>query len=313
MGPLQSALPPGGELIATAVPEIFVLHLKMSFFVAIFLSSPIWLSQVWLFIAPGLYENEKKFAVPFILFGSFFFIAGAVFAHYVMFPIAVEFFSTSEARMSRSASRSRGVSFYSKVLLAAGANFQIPTVIFLLARMGLVSASFLWKNFKYAVLIIFIIAAVDSSGRRPRLMATPMVALYLFSIGVAWLVGRDRQKPRNSLSSDQRHEADRAETGRGSRRARSHRGHGTELCSSTAHRYHQSAHVAAALEVRRHRERGSAAEFRRRRLLGPALPSARREVDVLVPEVEKRFARRWKLLRDLHGVETRASSARTAV
>jgi sec-independent protein translocase protein TatC len=131
MGPLQSVLPPGGELIATAVPEIFVLHLKMSFFVAIFLASPVWLSQVWLFIAPGLYENEKKFAVPFILFGSFFFIAGAVFAHYVMFPIAVEFFSTFGSQdVEIRLTVSEVFSFYSKVLLAAGAVFQIPTVIF---------------------------------------------------------------------------------------------------------------------------------------------------------------------------------------
>src|SRR3990172_6445020 len=156
MGPLQSALPPGGELIATAVPEIFVLHLKMSFFVAIFLSSPIWLSQVWLFISPfGSQDGEIRLTVSEVF------------------------------------------SFYSKVLLAAGAVFQIPTVIFLLARMGLVTASFLWKNFKYAVLIIFIVAAVLTPPDvvTQTLMATPMVALYLFSIGVAWLVGRDRQKP----------------------------------------------------------------------------------------------------------------------
>ena len=68
MGPMIMALPPGGELIATKVPEIFVLHLKMSFFVAIFVASPAWLTQVWLFISPGLYKTERKFAVPFILF-----------------------------------------------------------------------------------------------------------------------------------------------------------------------------------------------------------------------------------------------------
>jgi sec-independent protein translocase protein TatC len=198
MGPLQSALPPGGELIATAVPEIFVLHLKMSFFVAIFLSSPLWLSQVWLFIAPGLYENEKRFAVPFILLGSFFFIAGAVFAHYVMFPIAVHFFATYGSQdVEIRLTVSEVFSFYSKVLLAAGAVFQIPTVIFLLARMGIVSASFLWRNFKYAVLIIFIVAAVLTPPDvvTQTLMATPMIALYLFSIAIAWLVGRDRQRP----------------------------------------------------------------------------------------------------------------------
>ncbi|MGH9319036.1 MAG: twin-arginine translocase subunit TatC [Vicinamibacteria bacterium] len=199
MGPLQSALPPGGELIATAVPEVFVLHLKMSFFVGIFVASPVWLSQVWLFIAPGLYEHEKKFAVPFILFGTVFFLAGAIFAHYVMFPLAVEFFATfgDSENVQIKLTVSEVFSFYSKVLLAAGLVFQIPTVVFLLARMGLVSAGYLWKNFKYAVLIIFIIAAVLTPPDvvTQTLLAAPMLLLYVFSIGVAWLVGRDRQKP----------------------------------------------------------------------------------------------------------------------
>jgi sec-independent protein translocase protein TatC len=170
----------------------------MSFFVAIFLSSPIWLSQVWLFIAPGLYENEKRFAIPFIAFGSFFFVAGAVFAHYVLFPIAVQFFSTFGSQdVEIRLTVSEVFSFYAKILLALGAVFQIPTVVFILARMGLVTASFLWKNFKYAVLIIFIIAAVLTPPDvvTQTLMAMPMIGLYLFSIGIAWLVGRDRQKP----------------------------------------------------------------------------------------------------------------------
>jgi sec-independent protein translocase protein TatC len=198
MGPLRTALPPGGELIATKVPEVFVLHMKMSFFVAIFVACPLWLSQVWLFIAPGLYENEKRFAVPFILFGTTFFVAGAVFAHYLVFPIAVKFFATfGSPDVQIKLTVSEVFSFYAKVILAAGVVFQIPTVVFLLARMGLISAGFLWRNFKYAVLIIFIIAAILTPPDvvTQTLLAAPMTALYLFSIVVAWLVGRERQKP----------------------------------------------------------------------------------------------------------------------
>lgn len=198
MGPLRMALPPGGELIATKVPEVFVLHMKMSFFVAIFVASPLWLSQVWLFIAPGLYENEKKFAVPFILFGTVFFVAGAVFAHYLVFPIAVRFFATfGSPDVQIKLTVSEVFAFYAKVILAAGVMFQIPTVVFLLARMGLISAGFLWRNFKYAVLIIFIVAAVLTPPDvvTQTLLAAPMTALYLFSIVVAWVVGRERQKP----------------------------------------------------------------------------------------------------------------------
>ncbi|HXV62877.1 MAG TPA: twin-arginine translocase subunit TatC [Vicinamibacteria bacterium] len=198
MGPMKMALPPGGELIAIAVPEIFVLHLKMSFFVAILVASPAWLTQIWLFIAPGLYANEKKFAVPFIFFGSAFFILGAVFSHYVVFPTAVNFLTTFGSEdIQVKPSVSQVFSFYARVILGTGAVFQIPTVVLLLARMGIVSAAFLWRNFKYAVLVIFIVAAVMTPPDvvTQILLAFPMVALYLFSIGVAWIVGRDRQKP----------------------------------------------------------------------------------------------------------------------
>jgi sec-independent protein translocase protein TatC len=198
MGPMRMALPPGGELIATKVPEVFVLHLKMSFFVAIFVSSPLWLTQIWLFIAPGLYENEKKFAVPFILFGTLFFVAGAVFAHYMVFPLAVRFFATFGSQdVGIMLTVSEVFSFYAKVILAAGVMFQIPTVVFLLARIGLVSARFLWDNFKYAILVIFIIAAILTPPDvvTQVLLAGPMTALYFLSIAIAWLVGREREKP----------------------------------------------------------------------------------------------------------------------
>lgn len=198
MGPMTLALPEGGELIATKVPEIFVLHLKMSFFVAIFVASPAWLTQVWLFISPGLYQNERRFAIPFIFFGTCFFLLGAAFSHYMVFPTAVNFlttFGSEEIAIKPTVSEVFG--FYSRVILGAGLVFQIPTVVFLLARIGLVTPGFLWRNFKYAVLIIFIVAAVITPPDvvTQTLMAFPMIGLYLFSIGVAWGFGRDREHP----------------------------------------------------------------------------------------------------------------------
>ncbi len=198
MGPMKLALPPGGELIATKVPEVFVLHLKMSFFAAIFVAAPVWLTEVWLFIAPGLYEHEKKFAVPFILSGTVFFIVGAAFAHYVMFPLAVNFFATfGSPDIQIKPTVSEVFSFYSKIILGAGVVFQIPTVVFLLARMGLVTAGFLWRQFKYAILIIFILAAILTPPDvvTQTLLAAPMTGLYLFSIFVAWAVGKERRPP----------------------------------------------------------------------------------------------------------------------
>jgi sec-independent protein translocase protein TatC len=198
MDPMTRALPEGSELIATKVPEIFVLHLKMSFFVAIFVAAPAWLTQVWLFIAPGLYQNERKFAIPFIFFGTFFFLAGAAFSHFMVFPTAVRFlttFGSEDIEIMLTVSELFG--FYSRVILGAGLVFQIPTVVFLLSRLGLVTPAFLIRNFKYAVLTIFILAAIITPPDvvTQTLMAFPMIGLYLFSIGVAWAFGRDRRGP----------------------------------------------------------------------------------------------------------------------
>jgi sec-independent protein translocase protein TatC len=198
MGPMKLALPPGGELIATTVPEIFVLHLKMSFFVGIFVASPAWLTQVWLFVAPGLYANEKKFAVPFIFFGTCFFLLGAAFSHYIVFPTAVNFLTTFGSEdIAVKPTVSQVFGFYSRVILATGFVFQIPTVVFLLARLGLVTPGFLWRNFRYAILAIFIVAAVITPPDvvTQGLLAVPMISLYLLSIAIAWFFGKDRQAP----------------------------------------------------------------------------------------------------------------------
>jgi len=199
MGPMTMALPEGGELIATKVPEIFLLYLKMSFFVAIFLASPAWLTQVWLFISPGLYSSEKKYAVPFIFFGTFFFLLGASFSHYIVFPTAVNFLTTfgSQEMIAIKPTVSEVFGFYSRVILGTGFVFQIPTVVFLLARIGLVTPGFLWRNFKYAILIIFVTAAIVTPPDvvTQMLLAFPMIVLYVLSIGIAWMFGRDRKHP----------------------------------------------------------------------------------------------------------------------
>ncbi len=198
MGPMQMALPPGGELIATKVPEIFVLHLKMSFFVAIFVASPGWITQVWLFIAPGLYQNERRFAIPFILFGTCFFLLGAAFSHYIVFPTAVAFlttFGSEDIQIKPAVSEVFG--FYARVILGTGIVFQIPTVVFLLARLGLVTPGLLIRQFKYAVLVIFIVAAIMTPPDvvTQTLLAFPMIGLYIISIGIAWAFGKDREHP----------------------------------------------------------------------------------------------------------------------
>lgn len=206
MKPLRDALPEGGELIATAVPEIFMLYLKMSFFAAIFLSSPMILTQVWLFVAPGLYPKERHFAVPFIFLGTFFFLGGAAFGHYIVFPYAANFLTTFGGESIEILLTVSAVfSFYSKFILGMGLVFEIPTLTFLLSRLGLITPGFLWAKFKYAVLIIFVIAAIITPTPdvvTQSLLAFPMIGLYFLSIGIAAVFGRKRETDEFEIEGD---------------------------------------------------------------------------------------------------------------
>lgn len=197
--PLQQTLPDGGKFITTEAPEYFMLYLKVGLLSGLFVALPYIVWQMWLFIAPGLYAHEKRFAIPFVLFASIFFIGGAAFAHYIAFPFTWKFFIDFAKGGFVEVMPKIGPTFslYVRVVLAFGAIFQMPTVVFFLARMGVVSARFLIRNIKYAVLIIFILAAVLSPGgdlASQFIMAGPMLILYIFSILIAWIFGK-KKKP----------------------------------------------------------------------------------------------------------------------
>ena len=197
IGPLQRMLPNGGTFIATEPTEIFMLYLKVGALTGLCIAMPFIIWQLWLFIAPGLYANEKRFAIPFVLFSSIFFFAGAAFSHYIAFPWTWKFFISFAVGFVQFMPKI-GPTFalYVKMLLAFGAIFQMPTVVFFLARMGVVTARFLIRNTKYAVLIIFILGAVLSPGGdipSQLMMAGPMLVLYGFSILIAWVFGQVRQ------------------------------------------------------------------------------------------------------------------------
>jgi sec-independent protein translocase protein TatC len=163
------------------------------------------MAQVWLFVAPGLYSNEKKLAIPFVLISSIFFIAGAAFAHYYAFPLTFQFFgSFSSDALTYMPRIEPTFSLYMKLVLIFGAIFQMPTVVALLARLGLITARFMWRNFKYALLGIFIIGAVLSPGQDPvgqLAMAGPMVVLYIISIVFAWVFGKKKKAEEESASA----------------------------------------------------------------------------------------------------------------
>jgi sec-independent protein translocase protein TatC len=200
MRPLAATLPEGRKMIYTEPTEAFLLQLKVAALAGVVISAPAVMWQLWLFIAPGLYRREKRLALPFIVSTSLLFVAGAAFNHYVVFPIAFTFLGSFTKDYMEFMPRITPVfSLYSQLLLAFGIIFQMPVLVFTLARLGLVTAGFLWKNTKYAVLIIFVISAVitpTSDVVTQTLMAAPMLVLYVVSIAIAWVFGKKRLQER---------------------------------------------------------------------------------------------------------------------
>jgi sec-independent protein translocase protein TatC len=202
--PLRKAYP-NIQFIYTEPTEAFLLFMKMSFFVGIFLAAPFILYQIWAFIAPGLYVHERKYVVPFISFGSLFFMIGGLFGHYILFPMTFEFLGQyGSAKMTFMPKVSEYYSFYAWFVLGLGLVFQLPVVIFVLARIGLVSAGFLARQFKYAFLAAFVISAVITPGGdvvTQTVLALPIIGLYLIGILVAYLFGRKRRADSDGVSA----------------------------------------------------------------------------------------------------------------
>ena len=197
MEPMQALLKEGETLTYIDPTEAFSLYIKLAVIAGLLAASPIVMTQVWLFIAPGLYANEKRFAVPFVLLSSICFIGGAAFAHAVVFPLSWQFLASFSNDVIIFQPRVEpAFSLYLKMVIAFGLVFQMPPIVLFLARMGLVTHRFLLRNFKYAVLIIFIAAAIltpDASPVTQTAMAGPMIVLYLISVGLAWLFGKRRR------------------------------------------------------------------------------------------------------------------------
>jgi sec-independent protein translocase protein TatC len=197
MRPMQEMLADGQTLIYTEPSEAFFLQIKIALIAGLILASPLVFTQVWLFIAPGLYQHEKKLAIPFVLMSTFFFAAGAAFAHFVVFPIVWQFFLGFTTPFLTFTPRVEpAFSMYLRLILAMGITFELPTLVLFLARMGMASPRFMIKNFKYAVLVIILVAAVlspDGSGVGLVAMGGPVLVLYIFSIGLAWAFGKKRK------------------------------------------------------------------------------------------------------------------------
>lgn len=189
----------GAEMIALKPTEPFNVQLKLALIAAVFLSAPFILAQVWLFISPGLYKHERRYAAPFVIFSSLLFVVGGLFGYFIAFPFALQFLM-NQAKLIDIVPRISAdeyVHLFFVIELGLGIVFEIPAVIFVLARMGLVTAGFLLKNTRYAILIAFVIAAIitpTTDMMNMMMMAVPMIALYLLGVVIAFVFGKKRRK-----------------------------------------------------------------------------------------------------------------------
>lgn len=174
----------------------FNFYLKIGLFGGIILASPFILYQLWLFIAPGLYQNEKRYVVPFMSATVGLFLAGAFFGYRFVYPGALEFLIGYSKQFTPMVTIGEYMELFSTVILGLGIVFELPILVFFLALFGIVNSKWLWKNIRYAILIIFIIAGIITPTPDPLSMcifAAPMLLLYLVSIGVAHMVHPDHR------------------------------------------------------------------------------------------------------------------------
>ncbi|HEY2093695.1 MAG TPA: twin-arginine translocase subunit TatC [Thermoanaerobaculia bacterium] len=191
--PIIKVLPPGDKLAYTRLTAPFFLYMKVAFFAGLFLAAPVILFQLWLFIAPGLYKRERRYAAPFIIFASLFFILGGYFGFRLLLPNTCGFFVETGKQFKQMITIDDYFSFASMIVLASGAIFETPILIFFLARLGIVTPAFLLQKSKYAVVLSFIIAAIVTPTPdmvTQTALAVPMIALYFLGVAVAFLFGK---------------------------------------------------------------------------------------------------------------------------
>lgn len=196
--PTRRALPPGVKLIYTQPGEAFSLYIQISLIVGTLVAAPWVMYQVWLFIAPGLFSKEKMVAIPFVVLTTLGLVLGAAFNHFIAFPLLMAFFASFNTPDLNFMPKVTDVfDLYAKMTIGMAIIFQMPTVVFFLAKMKLITARFLWSKVRYAILITFVVSGLVTPTGDPMnqaIFAAPMIVLYLVSIVIAWLVGLKRPK-----------------------------------------------------------------------------------------------------------------------
>ena len=194
----------GSRLVYTNPIEPFNMYLKVGFIAGLFVTSPFILYQVWAFIAPGLYRNEKRYVTPFMVSTVLLFLSGGFFGYKVVYPAALDFLVGYGKQFQPMITIEEYTQLFVTIILGMGAIFEMPIVVFFLALMGIVSAGWMWRNIRYSILGIFIVAAIITPTPdivNMCIFAAPMIALYLLSIGIAWLVHPTQRKKRAEKKS----------------------------------------------------------------------------------------------------------------
>lgn len=203
LSPAAQLQSPDSRLVVGTVQGAFNLYIKVAFYGAVFFSVPFLLVQAWGFISPGLYPHEKKYAVPFIALASICFMAGCAFAYYFAFPRAANFLLgvAQSGNLRPLVTADDYFDLILTIMLGLGLVFEMPTVTYFLARLGLVTPQLLIRFWRFAIIVILIVAAVLSPTTDiPNLLvfAAPMLILYFVSVGIAWLFHRKRQRGEES-------------------------------------------------------------------------------------------------------------------
>jgi len=193
------------KLVLRGVTSSFMIYMEVALYAGIAFAIPFLLYQIWAFIAPGLYKHEKRYVTPLIAMGTVFFTLGATFAYKVAFPAACDYLLglAVEGGFQTLLDAEDYLNLIIMIMLGSGIVFQIPTISYLLARIGLLTPGMMWKSWRYAIVIIAIVSAVltpTADAINMTIFAAPMVALYFLSIGIVWFFGKQRRKEEESTA-----------------------------------------------------------------------------------------------------------------
>src|SRR6267378_1634498 len=202
--PVLDALQKNGlpeKLVYLNPTEPFNLYLKVALMAGLFVASPFVLYQVWLFISPGLYRNEKRYVLPFMFSTVGLFLSGGLFAYKMVYPAALNFLIDYGKQFQPMITIGEYTDLFLTIMIGMGVIFELPILVFFLALMGIMNAGWMWRNLRYSILVIFIIAAIITPTTdilNMCIFAAPMVALYILSIGIAWMVHPKQRQARQS-------------------------------------------------------------------------------------------------------------------